>query len=402
MSMSQKGKDGVTLPLENWGKAPDSAPGREVRQSRSLTGRLLLFVLALGLGTAGGVIIRPTLRAPSAPARTESPQPVPATGAEPTDDRQSSEIARLDVLALGRLIPDGGTLAVALPNGAGDARIERLLVSEGDRVEVGQVIAELDNLPQLLALKAGASAALITQEAALEQVRAASLASLEEARANQSIAHAARVLAGQELARLTKLAGHSMTTQALVQQAQSNWAKAAAESERASALVKRYRGAESGMQPDIKLAARSLDMARTNLARAHHAIASGRVVAPRAGTVLEVHARVGEKPSDKGVMTIGDVTRMTAELDVYQTDIRRVSPGRRVTMATPALTAPLVGRVTKIGQIVRRQSMMSTEPAANADARVVRVTVWLDAESSARARAYTNLEVVARIGTGVE
>lgn len=52
-----------------------------------------------------------------------------------------------------------------------------------------------------------------------------------------------------------------------------------------------------------------------------------------------------------------------------------------------------------MGQIVGRQSVMSTEPAANVDARVVKVVVTLDAESSAAARAYTNLEVIGRIRT---
>ena len=62
--------------------------------------------------------------------------------------------------ALGRLMPEGDTITLALPFGAGDARVARWLVREGQRVSAGQVIAELDNLPQRLTLHANAAAQL--------------------------------------------------------------------------------------------------------------------------------------------------------------------------------------------------------------------------------------------------
>jgi HlyD family secretion protein len=46
---------------------------------------------------------------------------------------------------------------------------------------------------------------------------------------------------------------------------------------------------------------------------------------------------------------------------------------------------------------VVRQALVDTSPAANTDARVVRVTARLDAEGSTVARAFTNLQVRARI-----
>ncbi len=299
-------------------------------------------------------------------------------------------------------MPDGGVLAVALPSGAGDARIARLMVVEGQQVAAGETVAELDNMPAFLAARASAESNLEAQKAALEQVRASILASLAESRADQLSAEAALTLAKQELERQTKLAASASTTQVLIEQARANVAKAQAELDRAVAFVKRYRGAATGSQADIVLAARNLDLARTNLARANADIAAGRVVAPRAGTVLEIHARVGEKPTGSGAMTIGDLTQMMAELEVYQTDIKKVAPGQTVTMTAQALPAPLTGRVAGIRQIVGRQSVMSTEPAANADARIVRISVALDAGSSLQARSFTNLEVVCRIGTQTE
>lgn len=398
--MPQVTKSRVALPLEDAGKAEASPSSGRTEGRGSWWGRLLLAGLLLGLGLAGGMYLRPLL-SPMMPGLAESDS-LQSSVAPEAEHQPPSDAQAADVVALGRLVPDGGVLAVALPSGAGDARIARLMVAEGQQVAAGETVAELDNMPTFLAARASAESNLEAQKAALEQVRASILASLAESRADQLSAEAALTLAKQELERQTKLAASASTTQVLIEQARANVAKAQAELDRAVAFVKRYRGAATGSQADIVLAARNLDLARTNLARANADIAAGRVVAPRAGTVLEIHARVGEKPTGSGVMTIGDLTQMMAELEVYQTDIKKVAPGQTVTMTAQALPAPLTGRVAGIRQIVGRQSVMSTEPAANADARIVRISVALDAESSLQARSFTNLEVVGRIGTQTE
>ena len=91
---------------------------------------------------------------------------------------------------------------------------------------------------------------------------------------------------------------------------------------------------------------------------------------------------------------------MQAELEVYQTDLARVAVGQAATLTSPALAAPLTGAVVRIGLEVERQTVLAADPAANTDARIVRVTVALDPESSVRAASLTGLEVVGRIATG--
>jgi HlyD family secretion protein len=407
--MSDTSKNTVILPLADSGKAADSVPIRALKHDNAWLLRLLPVVVALCLGLIVGAMLYPRMRSLLELADLDSSPPsVDATKAAAQENQHKAENAPLDVVklhdvvALGRLLPNGGMLAVAPPNGAGDARVARLLVEEGERVDAGQVIAELDNLPQLLAMQASAEFTLAAQQATLEQVRAATLTSLAEARANRVVAAAALVLANKNLARFTTLAERKLTTQELLQQAQSTAIKAAADLDRTAALVARFSGAETGNQADIVLATRNLDLARANLARANADLASARVVAPHAGTVLEIKARIGEKPAAAGVMTIGDIEQMTAELEVYQSDIQQVALGQEVRLTAQALSAPLTGKITIIGQIVGRQSVMSSEPAANADARVIKVTVALNAESSTRARAYSNLEVVCGIRTQTE
>jgi HlyD family secretion protein len=57
----------------------------------------------------------------------------------------------------------------------------------------------------------------------------------------------------------------------------------------------------------------------------------------------------------------------------------------------------LKASVTRIGLEVGRQSLVDATPAANTDARVVRVQAALDDESSKLAQRFTNLQVTARI-----
>ena len=119
--------------------------------------------------------------------------------------------------------------------------------------------------------------------------------------------------------------------------------------------------------------------------------------APISGTVLDIHARPGEKPGAAGVLDLGNTDQMTVEVEVYQSLIGRVAVGDGVTIMADALQGTLTGKVSAIGLEIGRQSITSDDPAANTDARVVDVTVILDAEASAQASRYTNLEVIARI-----
>jgi HlyD family secretion protein len=299
------------------------------------------------------------------------------------------------VVALGRLRPEGDTVTLAPPFGANDARVARILVAEGDRVAEGQPIAELDSLPQLRAALAAAEADLAAREAVLVQAQANVGSSLAEARASRDRAASAAALAAEEAERQRDLVARSVATKAELDRAEAAAVQAARDLDRAEAQLARQGGGET--QPDVAVAVRQVDVARAGLARAREDLAKGLVVAPIAGQVLSLHVRAGEKPGATGIATLGATDRMEAELEVYQTDISRVAPGREVTLTSPALPEPLTGTVSRVGLEVERQSILAADPAANTDARIVRVTVSLDAASSARAATLTGLEVTGRI-----
>ena len=389
------------LPLGDTGKGAPGAPvapdGGLSRLRRLRLWRIPLLMAILFTGAAIGLYFQPpALRAffdatglePG--AGSSAPIAVPPVARDPADP-----VLPAAVVALGRLQPEGDTVVLAPPFGSGDARVARLLVAEGDRVTEGQPVAELDSLPQYQAAVVAAEANLAAKEAALVQARAAVGAAQAEARANLDRAASVATLAEQEAARQRDLFGRGVTTRSALDRAEAAAVQAARELDRASAQFDRQDGGED--QPDIALAARQVDVAQADLARARGDLAKGVVSAPIAGQILALHLRAGEKPGGAGIATLGATDRMEAELEVYQTDIARIAPGQSVTLSSPVLAEPLTGRITRIGLEVERQSILAADPAANTDARIIRVNVQLDPAASRRAAAFTGLEVTASI-----
>jgi HlyD family secretion protein len=304
------------------------------------------------------------------------------------------------VVALGRLTPQSDVVTVAPPYGAGDARIAALMVEEGDRVEKGAALAVLDNEGPLRAAVETARAAVGVREAALAQTRSTVLASRDEARAALARAEAAALNAEREFARADELRRRGVATDATLDQRRSARDQTQREVEAARATLSRFERSDIDAQPDVVVASRNLEAARADLVRAERDLERAFIRAPIAGTVLTVHIRPGEKPGAKGIMNLGDLTSMTAELEVYQTQIGLVAAGDEITVSADALPHALHGTVTRIGLEVARQTLTDASPAANTDARVVKVYARLDPESSAVARRFTNLQVVGRIAVG--
>ncbi len=138
----------------------------------------------------------------------------------------------------------------------------------------------------------------------------------------------------------------------------------------------------------VRVAEAKLAGARAELARAH-------VYSPIDGQVLRVHAREGERVGPAGILELGKTDHMFAIAEVYEEDVSRVRVGQRAVMTSPALPAPLVGKVDRIHLAVAKQDALGTDPAARKDARVVEVEVRLD--DSRAAAALTNLQVDVQI-----
>jgi HlyD family secretion protein len=304
-----------------------------------------------------------------------------------------------DVVGLARVMPRGDVSVVAAPYGSGDARLAEILVAVGDRVGKGAVLARLDNRTALDGAVLMAEANLAVREATLMQTRAAVQASRDEAQAalDQALATAAEAQA--TLTRTEELFSRAVVTQATLDSVRTAAEGAALAVTRARATLTRFAVMALDDQPDVIVARRNVDAARADLDRARLDLARSEVVAPIAGTVLDIHATPGQRPPAQGIMDMGDTGQMMAEVEVWQDRIGAVRPGQPVELASAALGSTLQGRVDSIGLTVGRQGLISDDAAENKDARVIRVLVALDAPSSALAARFTNLEVIARIDT---
>ncbi len=313
------------------------------------------------------------------------------------------DVAALDagaLVALGRLVPKGDVITVALPFSSSDTRVETLPVSVGQWVEAGGVLATLDNRVNLEAAVDAAAAEVAVTQAIVNQTRLSVAASQAEAEAALKRAETEAEVAKTEQLRSKSLFDRGVATQAVLDRSNSAFRKAEQEVLKLRATVARFRAGTSLTQADILLAERRQDAAQVALTTARTNLENAVLRAPSGGTVLEIHARPGERPGAKGVVDFGNTRQMTAEVEIYQNQVSRISLGDPVRLRAEAFPQTLQGRVVEIGLEVGRQSIIDRDPAANTDARVISVTVELDASSSVVAGRFINLEVLAWFHAG--
>lgn len=252
------------------------------------------------------------------------------------------------VAALGRLDPSGEIHQLAAPISGigGSPRITRLLVAEGSRVEAGQLLAEFD------------TAASLKAQARVIDSRITNLRSRLAVQGRDIERY--RELSRQGAIASTDLDGRENELLALSGQLQ----EAVAERERIAA-----------------------DLVLTELR------------APIAGTVLRLHARVGERPGEGGVLELGASERMEALIEIYESDINRVRLNQSVRLTSEAggFSGSLRGQVLRISPQVRQRDVLSSDPTQDADTRIVEVRVGLDPEDSKRVRDLTGLRVIAQL-----
>jgi HlyD family secretion protein len=253
------------------------------------------------------------------------------------------------VAALGRLEPAGNIRVLAAPitaMGGGSPRIAELLVSEGQKLSAGQLIARFDTAPGQRA------------ESDLLRTRIANLQRRLQ-------------IQRRELARYRQLtAAGAIALDELDRREQDTLE----------------------LQGQLQEAGAELVKVRTDLVNTE-------LRAPIDGTVLRILARVGERPSDQdGILELGDSDRMEAVVEVYESDIQRVRLGQAVRLSSEngGFGGSLAGRVSRISPQVRQREVLSTDPTGDADARIVEVRVRLDPADAQRVQTLTGLKVIAR------
>lgn len=388
-------QDDPALPLPDPGIAsPGGAPPSPVRRSPVVTVGVVMGLLLVG--AVGGLYFQgPLVRAFFAATELEPGGGARHPIARPLSAAADAEVPPVGetVVALGRLQPRGGVVEVASPTTAAAPRVAKVLVGEGDEVVPGQPLVLLDTYAQLMAGRVAAERAVGVAEAALDQVRSDVRSGLGESRAGVEGARVVAEHAEGERARVATLHASGAIADDALEAAEAAAEQAAAELRRVQAVAARFEDAA-----DVRVAEERLAAARADLERADVELATSTVTAPYGGTVLSVEVRAGERAQTGRLLSLGDLSQMEAELEVFQDAVARVAVGQPVRLSSNVLTeGPLLGTVRRVGLTVGRQNLTSTDPAANTDARVVQVLVALDGPSSVTAARFVGLEVVGHI-----
>ncbi len=315
--------------------------------------------------------------------------------AERAAETRPAVVTERRITALGEVLPISNLVTVAAPTGQDAGRISRVDVAEGDMVAKGQVLAILDTEPLLRA----ELAQMVANESVKRVALAALTADLDAAERQLSVqVDQLRVVLEKsqvELDRMTQLRDTGLYEDAAlvdlrldVQSATFNLRNTEIQLER-----NRLRDA-TGMRIVQASAEAELAAARAARAKAEADYAKSSVVAPIDGRILALFGRIGQQIDTAGFAEIGDTSQMKVRAEVYETDVSGVSVGQRVTVTSRALLEDLAGEVTRLGVRISDQSILSTDPAAIVDARVVEVWITLDEASSDATRNLSGLQVL--------
>jgi HlyD family secretion protein len=308
-----------------------------------------------------------------------------------------------DVVALGRIEPVGGVVAVSGPLGTDAGRIAQVVVAEGDWVEAGVLLATLDTRPRLEATLAQAKATLAMREAVLARISAdlenqdkTLAAALEQQKAQRDRAK----WDFDKLKQLQKSGLYKdpvLTDKRLALEA----AEAALGSAELTLERNRKRDAngkridEVSQEAEIASAAAAVDKAAADLAFSE-------IRAPIAGRVLSLRGRTGQQIANEGLLDLADTRSMQVRAEVFETDLGKIGIGAMAKLGSRVLESPLSGRVTQIGRRINRQSIVGDDQAASIDARVVEVLVLLDDASTKAVADFTGLQVRVEFETGLK
>jgi HlyD family secretion protein len=279
-------------------------------------------------------------------------------------------------------------------------RITKLFVDEGDKVKKGQVLAQLENVQSAADVNA-----MKAQLASNETDAVASQAAL-----NTSIAQSKSSTADLARAKLDYERAESLYKDQLIAKQDYDAKKAAYEVAEAVAAQDKARVAQARAQLDS--AQTHISQTKAQLTRVNDILSKTLYTAPFDGTVTNLPVHQGEtvvmgiqNSPGSTIMTVSDMSVITAEVHVDETDIVNVAIGQPAEVNIDALPGKTFkGKVTEIGDnaIVRSTGVSSEQSATSTqEAKDFKVVVTLEGlTDDVRKNLRPGLSATAKITTG--
>jgi len=276
-------------------------------------------------------------------------------------------------------------------NALGAAPISQILVKEGERVRKGQLLARLENVQPEADLNAQ-RAALASAEADSAAAEASLRVADEGIRTQQAMIDHAK--ADQQHARVEFQRGQDLLKEQLIAQQDFETRKATFESAQAAVREAETRLTQARAQREQVAAQqtsaqRRVTQARALLARFTDVRARYDIVAPLDGVVTNLPVRAGEtvvpgiqNSASSTIMTIADMSLITAEVKVDETDIVNVKLDQLADITIDAIpNKTFKGHVIEIGNtaILRSTGVAASQSnTSSQEAKDFKVTIALD------------------------
>lgn len=271
------------------------------------------------------------------------------------------------------------------------ARITEILVKEGDRVRKGQLLAKLESVQpeaemaaqkaSLSSTEADSAAAEASLKAQDENTRTA-VASLDRAKSDRERAHL-------DFERAEKLYKEQLIAKAEYDTRRAAWESADASVREAEARISQMVANRNQAMAQLNSAQRRITVSEANLRRANDVLQRTMAVAPLDGVVTNLPVRIGEtvvpgiqnSPASL-IMTIADMSLITAEVKVDETDIVNVKLDQTADITIDAMpNKTFKGHVIEIGNtaILRSTGLAASQSAISSqEAKDFKVVIALD------------------------
>lgn len=276
------------------------------------------------------------------------------------------------VTASGQITPQ--TYADISPNNVG--QITNLYVKEGDHVKAGELLAKLWNVQQA-AQVSGMEAGLKTTEANL----AAQQAALGTSKANVA----------RDTAQLAQVTQDWRRTQALYEDkllARSDFDAKQAAYKTAQAQLQVSEAQLKQTQAQVTSLAAQIHQSQANLRAAQDALSRTEFVSPLTGIVTYLPVHVGDtvvmgiqNSPGSVIMRVADMSVVTAEVMVDESDIANVKAGQAANITIDAFgDQKFAAHVTEVGDtaILRSTGAAATGDTGSQQAKDFKVVVVLD------------------------
>jgi HlyD family secretion protein len=307
----------------------------------------------------------------------KDPAPVVSTSSTTQSQSQGSSQSQWNAAAPGRVEPRSGQVKI----GSGVlGRVTELLVKMNDKVAEDEVLMRLDDVEaraRLAAAEAEASARKRERDAqpataGREDVRKAEDAVFTAERAITS----ARFELDDMIASDRKEGGRSV----LQTQARKRLAEAQSRLRREQAAFASAQ-AKGGVPGPNRFEA-GLSQARADVSMAEAVLDKTRIRAPMAGTVLQLHAKVGEMvtPSpEQPLVVIGDMSVVRVRAEVDEQDVSKVKLGQKAYVRSNGYPGQeFEGTVTELAPSLAAPRMGSRGARRATDVEVLEVMIDLD------------------------